>query len=154
MHKFAQINDIRKGHHIFPQFFFQCPKLTHALATMVLQSYLIFHYLDYLFIFGPRCHLAQSSINQMCLTSHTVIYSATVRGNTSFASIKMETRGKTQSDVSKKQFRQLFAESLLESPVSLTDEAAIPARNLFSTECNQQNKHKIILLATDCCVGT
>lgn len=56
--------------------------------------------------------------------------------------------------MSKKQFRQLFAESLLESPVSLTDKAAIPACNLFSTECNQQNKHKIILLVADCCVGT
>lgn len=63
-------------------------------------------------------------------------------------------RDKNQRDVSKKQFRWLFAESLLEFSVSLTDKPAIPACNLFSTEYNQQNKHKIILLVADCCVGT
>lgn len=56
--------------------------------------------------------------------------------------------------MSKKLFGWLFAESLTEFPVSLTDKAAIPACNLFSTEYNQQNKHKIILLVADCCVGT
>lgn len=56
--------------------------------------------------------------------------------------------------MSKKHFRWHFAKSLTESPVSLTDKAAIPACNLFSTEYNQQNKHKIILLVADCCVGT
>lgn len=56
--------------------------------------------------------------------------------------------------MSKNQLRWLSAGSLKESIVSLTDKAAILACNLFSTEYNQPNKHKIILFGADCCVGT
>ena len=42
----------------------------------------------------------------------------------------------------------------MESPDSPTDKTAIPVCNLFSTEYNQPNKHKIILFGADCCVGT
>lgn len=88
----------------------------------------------------------------MCLTTSTVIYSATVSGKTSFASVKMETKTKVMWVESSS--GDFFAESLLESPVSLTDKAAILACDLFSTEYNQQNKQEIILLVADCCVGT
>lgn len=66
----------------------------------------------------------------------------------------MDTETKSKVMWVKSNSGDFFAESLLESPVSLTDKAAIPACNLFPTEYNQQNKHKIILLVADCCVGT